>query len=154
MIAQLRHAIPAFLNGHGVALTYWPEVDAAAPCLPMADSEHDPEDARVAGQLLMWAEQLRDENWDQPGFHRRALAALMVAQTTAGYDAIEHQLLAALIARMRHRAGMPPSGSVTDQWREQAYFETLRALELMAVETPPLTGQMYVRAVTDGSAPE
>ncbi|KMS91492.1 hypothetical protein [Prauserella rugosa] len=120
----------------------------------MADSEHDPEDARVAGQLLMWAEQLRDENWDQPGFHRRALAALMVAQTTAGYDAIEHQLLAALIARMRHRAGMPPSGSVTDQWREQAYFETLRALELMAVETPPLTGQMYVRAVTDGSAPE
>lgn len=112
----------------------------------MNDIEHAG-DASAADSLLTWAAQLRDTTWNQPGHHRRALAALAVAETTAGHDPIEHQLIAALIARMRHRAGQPTSENA-DQWREQALTDTLAALDLMRAETPPLTGQTYVRADT------
>lgn len=115
----------------------------------MTDIEPDPADQRAADELLMWARQLRDDTWDQPGHHRRALAALILAETTAGWDGIEHQLIAALISRMRWRAGKPAHSGRADDWREQAFVDATTAVDMMRAEKPPLTGHMDIRAVTE-----
>lgn len=88
-----------------------------------------------------------------PTWNDCAVAGLMVAQAHGRLGDIERGLMAALLSRIRWHASKPGADSAfPDEHRECAYNKVRDVLAAMAQENPPLTGTVYINAVTEGSA--
>lgn len=108
-------------------------------------------DEATAKLLLAWADRLTkgEQGWERPDALRQTLAALVTAQQRGHFDDIEQQLINALTARLKYRAGEPPVvGDRHDDWREGAYIAAKTALDAMSSEQPYLAGRVYTEAVT------
>lgn len=94
-----------------------------------------------------------DGDGTAPAWNDCAVAGLMVAQAHGRFGDIERGLMSALLSRIRWHADKPGTDSAfPDEHREGAYVKVRDVLAAMALENPPLTGTVYINAVTEGSA--
>ncbi|SEP54283.1 hypothetical protein [Amycolatopsis saalfeldensis] len=94
-----------------------------------------------------------DDEGSAPAWSDCAVAGLMIAQAHGRFGDIERGLMAALLSRIRWHAGkLGTDSAFPDEHREGAYIKVRDVFAAMALENPPLTGTVYINAVTAGPA--